>query len=233
MGRADRAPTDAVGPAGVGTPMAGLILAAGAGHRFSAGGGAVPKLLSEVRGRPLIAHAIDGARRSGLDPLFVVLPPESDALHAAAQAADARVRTVINPVAASGIGSSVVAGLAALDRLRGGELPAACVVLLADQPGIDIAVVDAVVAAWRRTGRPVRARYDDGPGHPVVLPRSDWSRISADLRHAGLATGADEGARNVLAGLDVLEVPVPGTAPVDVDVPEDLPRATSAQDPQT
>ncbi len=213
--------------------VAGLILAAGSGRRFSAEGGTGPKLLADVSGRPLVAHAIDGARHAGLDPLVVVLPPGSEALRAAIIAADPDVRLVVNSAAASGIASSVAAGLDALGRLPGDErsddeLPGACVVLLADQPGIGASTIDAVLEAWRRTGRPARARYDDGPGHPVVLPRTDWSRIGAHLRPAAKDIGSDEGARSMLDDLEVVEVVIAGPAPVDVDVPHDLSRAAPA-----
>jgi molybdenum cofactor cytidylyltransferase len=211
--------------------VAGLLLAAGAGRRFAAAGGTDPKLLSEVAGRPLIAHAVDGARRSGLEQLLVVLPPAADALRNAVLAAHATARIEINVDAATGMASSVVAGLDALDPAGGDGAPAACVVLLADQPGIDATVIHAVVAAWRRTGRPARARYDDGPGHPVVLPREVWSRIRDGLRGTGdgPAGGTDAGARGLLADLDVLEVVIAGPAPVDVDVPQDLHRAPPTQ----
>ncbi len=213
--------------------VAGLILAAGSGRRFSAEGGTGPKLLADVSGRPLVAHAIDGARHAGLDPLVVVLPPGSEALRAAIIAADPDVRLVVNPAAASGIASSVAAGLDALGRLPGDErsddeLSGACVVLLADQPGIGASTIDAVLEAWRRTGRPARARYDDGPGHPVILPRTDWSRIGAHLRPAAKDIGSDEGARSMLDDLEVVEVVIAGPAPVDVDVPHDLSRADPA-----
>ena len=213
--------------------VAGLILAAGSGRRFSAEGGTGPKLLADVSGRPLVAHAIDGARHAGLDPLVVVLPPGSEALRAAIIAADPDVRLVVNSAAASGIASSVAAGLDALGRLPGDErsddeLSGACVVLLADQPGIGASTIDAVLEAWRRTGRPARARYDDGPGHPVVLPRTDWSRIGAHLRPAAKDIGSDEGARSMLDDLEVVEVVIAGPAPVDVDVPHDLSRADPA-----
>lgn len=211
--------------------VAGLILAAGSGRRFTADGGAGSKLLADVSGRPLIVHAIEGARHAGLDPLVVVLSPGSEALRAAVIAADPDVRFVVNIAAASGIASSVTAGLDALRRLPvdgrpDDELPGACVVLLADQPGISATAIDAVLAAWRRTGRPARARYDDGLGHPVVLPRTDWSRIGEHLRPAAEDIGADEGARSMLDDLEVLEVVIAGPAPVDVDVPNDLTRAT-------
>jgi xanthine dehydrogenase accessory factor len=218
--------------------VAGLILAAGSGRRFAAEGGTGPKLLADMAGRPLVAHVIGGARSAGLDPIVVVLPPGSDEpsveLRRAVTAADPDVRIVVNTAAGTGIASSVAAGLEALGTLPRDEPPhsepsAACVVLLADQPGIDLAAIDAVVAAWRRTGRPARARYDDGPGHPVALPRTVWSRIGEHLHPTTGDVGADEGARRMLGDLDVVDVVIPGPAPIDIDVPNDLPRATPAQ----
>lgn len=218
--------------------VAGLILAAGSGRRFSAEGGTGPKLLADLSGRSLIAHVIDSARHAGLDPLVVVLPPgsdePSDVLRRAVIAAGPDVRLVVNTAAGTGIASSITAGLDGLgrpprDELPHGELPDACVVLLADQPGIDLAAIDAVVGAWRRTGRPARIRYDDGHGHPVVLPRTVWSQIGEHLRPAAGDFGADEGARGMLSDLDVVDVEFPGPAPIDIDVPNDLPRATPAR----
>ena len=209
--------------------VAGLILAAGSGRRFTASGGSGLKLLASASGKPLIAHAIDRARHVGLEPLLVVLPPGSDELRAAVIAVDPDVMLVVNAAADTGIASSIASGLEALGRLPHDELPDACVVLLADQPGIDPAAITEVVATWRRAGRPARARYDDGIGHPVILPRTDWSRVSEHLRRARDGITADEGARGMLGDLNVLEVPIAGRAPVDVDVPQDLSRASPSR----
>ena len=216
------------GPAGV----AGLILAAGAGRRFAAEGRTGSKLLAEVSGRPLVAHALEVARRAGLDPVVLVIPPDADALREVAVASDPEVQLVINAAAGTGIASSIATGLDTLGHLPSDERPttvrpSACVVLLGDQPGIDPAAIAEIIAAWRHTGRPARARYDDGPGHPVVLPRTDWPRLIARLRPSHVDRGSDEGARSLLGEFDVVEVPVTGPAPVDIDVPQDLPDASA------
>jgi CTP:molybdopterin cytidylyltransferase MocA len=67
----------------------------------------------------------------------------------------------------------------------------------------------------------VRVRYDDGPGHPVLLPRPVWRSV---VEHLATTDGGarEHGAGPLLAGLGVVEVRVPGPAPVDVDVPSDL-----------
>jgi CTP:molybdopterin cytidylyltransferase MocA len=205
--------------------VAALVLAAGSGRRFLASGGSGPKVLAHLDGRPLLDHVLQTAAEAGLDPIIVVLSPEHAALPDLRALTDravrtGEVRTVVNPEASRGMGSSLTSGLDALaeqDRVR------ACVVLLADQPRIEPAVVARVVEEWRRTGRPARANYEDGPGHPVLLPRSTWSTVVQGLQDTG--RGPDEGARGMLADLGAVPVDVAGPVPADVDVPADLDRA--------
>jgi molybdenum cofactor cytidylyltransferase len=207
----------AAGPAAPPVPV--LVLAAGSGTRFVAAGGRGSKLLAPFAGRPLLAHVLDAAAAADVGPVHLVLPhalradTDGDATLAAVLAGRG-LTVIVNPRAAEGMGTSLAAGLAhlAADRTRAAG---ACVVLLGDQPGVDPAVVRAVVEAWARTGLPTRARYVDGPGHPVLLPRAHWP---------ALADATEAGARALLAGTDVTEVPVATPVPTDVDVPEDLGR---------
>lgn len=192
-----------------------LVLAAGSGRRFAAAGGVGPKVLSVVDGRPLLEHVLSAAGAAGLSPAVIVVPdglvlPISILEH---QGRSGPPRVVVSARAASGIGASLSAGLEALTRDDPGAR--ACVVLLADQPHVDPAVIGRVVDAWRSFGAPARARYLDGPGHPVLLPRDLWPALVA-----GPVT--DEGARGMLAGLPVTEVDVATLAPRDVDRPVDL-----------
>jgi molybdenum cofactor cytidylyltransferase len=215
--------------------VAGIVLAAGSGRRFTAAGGAGPKLLAAVDGQPLLVHAVDAALAAGLRPVVVVLPPSAPELHAAVGGRTG-VELVVNAAASEGLATSVVAGLRGLADLQPEQGDAAMkasveavaeavVILLGDQPAIDPAVLAQVIAAWRRTRGPVRVRYDDGPGHPVLLPRDLWPAIEARL--TGLdGDGRERGAGSLLAELDVIEVRIAGPAPVDVDVPADLGRVT-------
>lgn len=208
-----------------------LVLAAGLGTRYAAGGGQGPKVLAPVAGRPVLAHAVGCALDAGCVPVTVVLRPDLAGIAAVTSLTDApgdseadrsgrTVRTVVNPRPEDGIGASLAFGLRALTAHEGAA--EACVVLLADQPGVDPAVVTAVVGAWRHSGRPARARYRDGESHPVVLPRALWPELIE--AHGGPA----HGARGLLATLDVVGVPVDATAPRDVDLPADLAAALTA-----
>jgi molybdenum cofactor cytidylyltransferase len=208
--------------------VAALVLAAGAGQRYSAAGGDGPKVLAHLDGRPLLTHVLDRAVQAGLGPLVVVVASAHDTGADVARSISARsssVRIVVNPDAARGMGTSVAAGL---DELGPDQDVRACVVLLADQPGIDPGTIARVVTEWRRSGRPTRAGYEDGPGHPVLLPRAIWATVIEGLRAAG--THPDEGARGFLAGLGAITIDVSGPMPVDIDVPEDLARAAGPAD---
>jgi len=98
-------------------------------------------------------------------------------------------------------------------------LAPAAVILLADQPGIRVEHVEALVSAFRDAdGEIVRLRFRDAPG-PALLARSVWPEASA-------LTG-DAGARALFDARPgrVRWVTVEEDAPPDIDLPEDLDRA--------
>jgi molybdenum cofactor cytidylyltransferase len=194
--------------AGEGEPTSAtvaVVLAAGRGSRFGA-----TKQLAEVDGLPLVAHAVRAAHAAGVARVLLVVGHAAEAVVAGARGGG-EVVEVANPDHAAGQSTSLRAGLEAAE----GEGAQVAVVLLADQPGVEPAVIRAVAAAVGGSVEAARARYEDGPGHPVALARSVWPRAAA-------VTG-DRGARDLLADLVLVEVEVPGSVPVDVDAPSDLP----------
>ncbi len=183
--------------------VAGVVLAAGRSARFGA-----TKQVVELDGRPLVRHAVDTAQQAGLDPVLVVVGYDAARVR---QVLPAGVEAVDNPAFADGQASSLRAGVAAATRTDAGAL----VVLLADQPGVTVDAVRAVVRAHADGHLVVRASYEDRPGHPVLFDRTVWPALSE-------VTG-DTGARELLATLAVTEVDVPGRCPPDIDRPDDLP----------
>jgi phosphoribosylaminoimidazole-succinocarboxamide synthase len=181
-----------------------VVLAAGRAQRFGA-----TKQLARVAGRPLVAHAVDAARRAGVDRVFVVVGHDADAV-ATAAAEGGHVEVVTNPDHREGQSTSLRAGIAAA-AATDAEV---AVLLLADQPGVTAAAVARVAAAVGPGADATRARYDDGPSHPVAFARPVWPRL--------LHVRGDQGARALFGDLDVVEVAVPGPMPVDLDRPEDL-----------
>jgi molybdenum cofactor cytidylyltransferase len=184
--------------------IAVVVLAAGRGERF---GGTMPKPLVVLRGRPLLAHALDAARGSAVGPVSVVV---SDDRVAAAVPDD--VEVVRNPVPESGIASSLHVALRALDPRADID---AVVVGLADQPMVGAAAYQRVAAAYDDDARLAVATYRGNRGNPVLVARMYWPEA--------LALGGDEGARVLLRRHGATEVPCDGTgAPTDVDTPADL-----------
>ncbi|MGH8892342.1 MAG: nucleotidyltransferase family protein [Actinomycetes bacterium] len=184
------------------TGVVGLVLAAGAGRRF---GG--PKALAELDGERLVDRAVRTVHEGGVDRVYVV----SGAV--ALQVAGAVV--VDNPEWDSGMGSSLVAGLAALP-----EDAVAALVVLVDQPGLTAAAVARVVARADEAGTDTVAvaTYDGQRRHPVALGRNHWPEVTR------LASG-DVGARPFLdthpgpvAEVDCTDV----ADAADVDSPDDL-----------
>jgi CTP:molybdopterin cytidylyltransferase MocA len=185
--------------------VSGLVLAAGAGHRYG-----MPKALVPWHGRLLVQHAADTLAAAGCTDVVVVLGAAADRVRAAAPDLP---RTVLNPDWATGLASSLRAGLAAL----AGTPAAAAVVLLADMPGVTPFAVRRVVAI-ADTGALAVGGYGDRRGHPVLLGRDHWAGVAA------AATG-DRGARDYLRTHhdQVRVVPVGDVADDrDIDRPGDL-----------
>lgn len=182
-----------------------VVLAAGRGRRF---GGL--KQLAHVGGRPLVTRVVDAALLARVHEVVVVLGHHADRV-AAAVPEDRRVRIVLNPDYGHGQATSLRTGIAALSP----DIEVAAV-LLGDVPGVAASAVRAVIAAVADGADAARARYEDGPSHPVAFARRVWPRL--------LELGGDEGARVLLRDLAVEPVPMPGLAPRDVDVPADLHR---------
>jgi CTP:molybdopterin cytidylyltransferase MocA len=181
--------------------IAGLVLAAGAGSRFGQ-----QKLLARHRDRPLLEHVVRTVVGTRLDPVIVVLGADADRLAAAVDLQGATA--VVCQRWAEGQSASLRAGLDAA-----GDRPV--VVVLGDQPLLHPAAVERVIAARRPGAIAVRATYAGCPGHPVLL-----ERVLVGRAHE---LEGDEGARSLLEGGDVVEVPCDGLGgDLDVDTPQDL-----------
>ena len=186
--------------------IAGLVLAAGAGTRF---GGR--KQLAELDGRPLLEHALAAMASAPVQPVVVVIGADADLVRAEVDMHGAE--PIVCDDWQEGQAASLRVGVQALDR-AGAQ---AIVVTLGDQPHIAARAIAAVVAARSADqADAVRATYDGQPGHPVLLERGLFDAVYA-LR-------GDTGAREVLRGARVTEVPCDGLGdPADVDTPADLP----------
>jgi len=183
--------------------VAGLLLAAGGGRRMGR-----PKALLELGGARLVDRGAQMLRAAGCEPVVVVL--------GAALADVTGATVVVNPDWASGMASSLRAGLGALATAPRGV--SAVVVHLADMPDVTAAAVRRLVAAHEAGATAAVAAYGGRRGNPVLLARSTWPEV------ARLAEG-DVGARAYLAAHPGHVVAVAcddvGSAR-DLDVPADL-----------
>ncbi|GAA4590635.1 CTP:molybdopterin cytidylyltransferase MocA [Actinoplanes octamycinicus] len=182
---------------------AGLLLAAGEGRRYG-----MPKALIAYRNRLLVEHAAGTLQRAGCGRTLVVLGARAEEVRSRAELPE----TVVNPDWASGMGSSLRAGLAALSS---DESVGAAVVLLVDMPGVTDAAVRRVIA-HAAPDACAMGGYRGRRGHPVLLGREHWAGVAA------VATG-DRGARDYLRAHEVLVVEVGDVADdTDLDRPGDL-----------
>jgi molybdenum cofactor cytidylyltransferase len=191
--------------------VAAVVLAAGGAERFGA-----TKQLLPWAGGTLLSHAVDVALASQAGPVVVVLGHQADVCRAAL--GDRPVMVVHNMDWEQGQSTSVKAGLAALPATIGAAL-----FLLADQPGVTPAVVDALIERHRATLAPVVwPEYEGRRGNPVLFDRAtfpDFMRLSGDV-----------GGRPVLQAYagraERVSVADPGVL-VDVDTPGDYEQVTS------
>jgi len=183
-------------------PVAGVVLAAGAGRRF---GG--PKALVVLDGERLVDRAVRLLQSGRCDPVIVV--------SGAVPLVVAEATVVENADWRTGMGSSLRRGLAAVPR--GCE---AAVIALVDQPYIGPESVRRLISAYQAGATAAVVTYGGRRRNPVLLARRTWEEVCA------LAYG-DVGARRYLEAHrgDVVEVPGDGTGdPRDIDTPADLPR---------
>jgi molybdenum cofactor cytidylyltransferase len=186
-----------------------VVLAAGSGRRF--GGG---KLSAALRGQPILSHVCSTvARALGaglLDSGWVVVAADDRATALLVERAG--LVPIPNPSPAAGISHSIRLGVEAAEAHQTLD---ALLLLLGDQPLVELETVRRLIGAWRESGGPVvRPRYrdqPDTPGHPVLLDRRVWPLCRRAAGDSGLA-----GLLPVATFIDV-----PGANP-DVDTPADL-----------
>ncbi len=189
--------------------VAGLVLAAGGSRRLGR-----PKQLLPFGTATLLDHTVATARMCAFDQLVVAVGGEADEVRARVNLSGADV--VVNPGFGAGCSSSIAVAIDALD-------PRATVLalLLGDQPGVVPATVRALLDG--RGDAPIAVcRYDDGRGHPFAFGRA----VFDDLR----ALHGDKAVWRMLEQRadDVVEVPVSGPVPPDVDTWEDYDAVVAA-----
>ena len=171
------------------TGVAGLVLAAGRGRRFTGGN----KLAAPIDGRPVLRHVVENALACRLDPVIVVLGFQAEqGIDALRGVEDPRLRVVFNPRWEGGKASSIEAGLREVPYTAAGVVS-----LLGDMPMVKSWLIERVLAEFELSGRLVFPVYagPDGQrkGYPTAFPRAlfeemreltgDETANAAALRH--------------------------------------------------
>ena len=95
-------------------PLAVIVLAAGKGTRMNS---AVPKVLHEIAGQPMVGHVLAAASRLEPESAIVVVGPDMDAV-----AKDVAPHPAIVQENQSGTGDAVKVGISALSEMRDGTV---------------------------------------------------------------------------------------------------------------
>jgi molybdenum cofactor cytidylyltransferase len=190
-----------------------VLLAAGGSRRLGE-----PKQLLRLAGQPLVRRAALAALASRADRVLVVTGAFAERVEAAlAQLALECVRCAGWE---SGLAASLRAGVeAALAR----DPNASVLVLLADQPAVDGALLDALIARAATGAEIAACEYGGEPGVPALFA----PRFAREL----LTLAGERGAKSLLLRERASAALVPfAHGALDVDTPEDWQRASRILD---
>lgn len=187
-----------------------VVLAAGMSRRFGSN-----KQLHKIDGVPMVRKVAALARAvCGNNTLLIVGYDH----HCVTAAADGECQFIaINEDFADGIGSSIACAAKSLAFSADAML-----ILLADQPLINVEHLNDVLSAWSGDDEEIIATSFSGvQGPPVLLPRSLFPRLAK--------LSGDSGARDLLHDSQCrLSFVHFEPAAVDIDSPEDLKKLNQA-----
>ena len=194
-----------------------ILLAAGASRRLG-----TPKQLLQYQGGTLLHHSIQVAVDSDAATVVVVLGANMDEV---ANTIDTTsVQVAVNEQWQEGISTSLKCGLRALTAMTP-DVDAA-IVMLCDQPHVTAALLNDLMAAYTRTGKPIVASsYGDTLGVPALFHKSIFHQLQQ-------LTG-DTGARKIIEQHidNVTAVSFP-MGSVDIDTGVDYEQLTKSTPPQ-
>lgn len=192
--------------------LAAIVLAAGRSTRMG-----TPKQILPWGNTTLLGEVVRRLEQCALAEVVVVTGAAREAVEASL--INTSARCVFNPdYASSEMARSLQVGLRAI-----ASTTSAVVVVLADQPQIESAVIDAVRHRWRETLAPIVAPTHHGQrGHPTLFDRAAWPTVFQLPDYAN--------PREALRAHSVELVPVATDSIfLDLDTPAEYARAQAAQ----
>lgn len=189
-----------------------IVLAAGRSSRMGRTKATLPLGDTDT----FLTRIVRTFREAGVDDVIVVVGHDADAVASSFAASGLPARFVLNPEYDRGQLSSLLAGLAVVDRPG----VAAVLVTLVDVPLISVPTVRTVIDRYRMSNaKVVRPTSGDRHGHPLLIDRTLFDSLRAADPH--------EGAKSVVRANATpagdIEVPDEG-AFVDIDTVEDYRR---------
>jgi molybdenum cofactor cytidylyltransferase len=192
--------------------VSAVVLAAGMSRRMG-----TPKQLLQVGGKTLLENVLGNLRGARVDEIILVLGASAAEIREQIDATG--IRVVINDAFEAGMGTSLRAGLAAVDA----DAEAALIVL-ADQPFVATATFDRLIAAYQeRKPQIALPVYKGFRGNPVLLDRSVFAEV--------MALTGDVGCRAIFGSHteNILKVPVEDIGVLlDIDTTADLSKLQKA-----
>ena len=180
-----------------------IVLAAGRSTRM----GATNKLVADVNGTPMVRRVVEAALASRAAPVLVVTGHMAAGVSSALAGLD--VTLVANPDYATGLASSLKAGIGALPPSCDGAL-----IMLGDMPLIAPEHLDSLIAAFIPDAIVV-PMHEGGQGNPVLWPSKffpELLQLDGDAGAKRLIAAHAEGVREVDLGTDAIfaDIDTPG-----------------------
>jgi molybdenum cofactor cytidylyltransferase len=186
--------------------VSAIVLAAGMSQRMG-----TPKQLLRIEGKPILERTLTAVRESAISEIVLVLGFAADAVEK--QVSTQGLKVVRNETYQQGMGTSLRAGLAAVDPES-----SAALIVLGDQPFVRPTTLNHLIECHRSSkAQIVIPLYMGFRGNPVLLDRAVFPEIAQ--------LSGDVGCRAIFGnhteGIHKLAVDDPGIL-LDIDSLEDI-----------
>ncbi|MFN7035876.1 MAG: NTP transferase domain-containing protein [Bellilinea sp.] len=188
-----------------------LVLAAGLSTRMGQ-----PKLLLDWGGKTVLQTVLLTLHSAGIERIYTVVGANREAIQQSILSLTFPVRTVFNPDYSNGeMTDSIKVGIKSVPRNA-----AAVLIVLGDQPQMEVEVVKGVLDFYKKTGAKIIVpSYQFRRGHPWLIEKSLWG----ELENLSPSYTMRDFLRKHHDEIRYIEVETP-TVLQDLDTPQDYQR---------